>query len=783
MATSKQKQREIIQARLAEIKAKKLESMRQLNTYIRDNRIEFFVYDKMSWGPNPKQALLLNAWDNAEKKVFTFTGGNRTGKTTLGVILAFSTMFGFYPWDKDKTISFPHSKPRKVRIVGQDWEKHIKAVVVPELEKWWPKNRKLKKKKNNVGIDAHWSDIKTGSTLEIMSNNQDSDLHEGWQGDLIYYDEPPKRDIRVANARGLVDRTGRELFCMTLLKEAWVDREVIKAVDENGKPDNTVHSIHAEIYDNVGFGITEEGVKQFAKTLTDDEKEARLKGIPSYMSGLVAKNFKRDKHLKERFQIPLDWPVDIAIDVHPRKEQAILFSATSPRNEKYLFREVWSHGDGTWIGEEIIRIVNRSSLRVNRVIIDPLAKSDSNNDNTTYDKIDTVLGRHGYFLETASKEKDSGIIEINSHLKGPNNEPSLFIFDDMVRTLFEIEGWMYDKETQKAKKECVVGETLIDTPTGQHRIKDLVGKNMWVYSYSHNKKRVNVRKAYDIRKTEERAEIWKLTMDRGVLLATPDHPILLRDGTYRDLKDLKPCDSLMPLYRNVNNDGYTVLKTNAPKGQMQNESEHRIVYRSVNGSIPEGLDIHHIDGNYLNHAPGNLEAIDPAEHQRRHTIAGVGTAECKWCGKAFSQKRRWQKHCSKKCRQSYGDSRRNRIGAQVKTCAYCGVKFKTNNGPKKYCSITCRGYSHRDRRRKPQGVTPNNHRVVSVDFFGYEDVYNMEVEDDHNFCANGVFVHNCDDMMENLYRLLLLGTQYTPPEDDYADDYQDNDVRDGTTGY
>lgn len=37
-------------------------------------------------------------------------------------------------------------------------------------------------------------------------------------------------------------------------------------------------------------------------------------------------------------------------------------------------------------------------------------------------------------------------------------------------------------------------------------------------------------------------------------------------------------------------------------------------------------------------------------------------------------------------------------------------------------------------------------RVKSVVLDGYEDVYNMEVEDNHNFAVNGgLIVHNCMD--------------------------------------
>jgi len=389
-------------------------------------------------------------------------GGLVHHNTTISSgIIGISTIIGYWPWDK-VPLWFPHKKPRKVRIIGQDWEKHISAVVVPELWKWWPKKRPMvggKPKKNNVGVEYLWIDAETGSSIEIMSNKQDSDLHEGWNGDLIIYDEPPKRNIRVANARGLVDRQGRELFAMTLLKEAWVDQDVIKARLEDGRPDQTVFNIIAKIEDNVGFGITQEGVDQFAKTLSAEEKEARLMGIPSYMSGLVYPQFKRDTHLKKRFPVPLDWPVDVALDTHPRKPHSVLFMAVAPNGYKYCIHEIRQPGDGKQIAEAVVKILNWGSYRVNRVIIDPLSKGDPNSDEqekTTYNKAFEVFSRYDILLETASKNKDAGILEVKNHLLGPNNEPSLFFFDDLIHTIKEMESLMWEKtdlaDVEKASK-------------------------------------------------------------------------------------------------------------------------------------------------------------------------------------------------------------------------------------------------------------------------------------------------------------------------------------------
>jgi hypothetical protein len=265
------------QARLDEIEKEVAEYNVQIAAYELANRIEFFT-TAPNPGPNPKQAQILEAFLDPFFKTFGMSGGNRMGKTTILTLLGISVMLGKYPWDNTSLLHlFPHNEPRKVRYVGQGWNDHIKAVVIPELKKWWPKRRLLKTHGNGVITDTFWQDKKTKSTLEVMSNNQQSKEHEGWSGDLILYDEPCRREIYVANARGLVDRKGREVFAATLLEEPWIDREIIRKVTDDGKPDRTVFWVEGTSHDNVGYGISAEGLGEFANKLRDDELEARIK--------------------------------------------------------------------------------------------------------------------------------------------------------------------------------------------------------------------------------------------------------------------------------------------------------------------------------------------------------------------------------------------------------------------------------------------------------------------------------------------------------------------------
>jgi len=417
------------------------------------NRIYHFQKGDL-WEPNPAQSKLIEAWKNISYKVFTFTGANRIGKTTIGIVIAYSVMFGEWPWSGEK-IPFMHKEARKVRYVGQGWESHIKTVVEPELKRLWPKHRPLQNKKNNQGVEAMWVDSGTGSNLEIMSNNQESDTFEGWSGDLIVWDEPPERKNRIASARGLIDRQGRELFVATLLKEAWIHREVIKARLDNGEPDLSVYNIDADISVNVGYGLTQEGVDQFAKTLRKDEKQARLMGRPSYLSSLVLPAFDRNRNVIERRPVPLDWVVDISIDYHPSKPWAVLFMATSSDNIWYAVNFIHEMGSPKYIAEEIIRKIRTNAYSVDTLTIDPLAKGDENahEEDSVYKIMERTFSAYNLHLTTASKEKESGITILNDRMWTENHVAGIRFFKDMAPVIEQIEDWMYDPETLKPSKE------------------------------------------------------------------------------------------------------------------------------------------------------------------------------------------------------------------------------------------------------------------------------------------------------------------------------------------
>jgi DNA gyrase subunit B len=70
------------------------------------------------------------------------------------------------------------------------------------------------------------------------------------------------------------------------------------------------------------------------------------------------------------------------------------------------------------------------------------------------------------------------------------------------------------------------------------------------------------------RRTRRNTKVVRVTLDNGAtIVCTPDHPFMLRDGSFRRAEELTQNDSLMPLYRKLSDstepgitiDGYEMV--------------------------------------------------------------------------------------------------------------------------------------------------------------------------------------------------------------------------------
>lgn len=114
------------------------------------------------------------------------------------------------------------------------------------------------------------------------------------------------------------------------------------------------------------------------------------------------------------------------------------------------------------------------------------------------------------------------------------------------------------------------------------------------------------------------------------------------------------------------------------------ENEARFVWNLNNPDDPVGPDehIHHIDGDFENNDPSNLQKLNPSEHESAHAAA-ISSSE---------RSRRMRKHHAR-------NPGRQRTG-EPKTCPACGVEFyRPPSAKAQTCSYRCMGRLRSMRKR------------------------------------------------------------------------------------
>ena len=123
---------------------------------------------------------------------------------------------------------------------------------------------------------------------------------------------------------------------------------------------------------------------------------------------------------------------------------------------------------------------------------------------------------------------------------------------------------------------------------------------------------------------------------------------------------------------------------------------HRYIWEKVNGKIPKGYDIHHIDHNKDNNDISNLELISSITHQKIHAME-LTEEQKEWYRKNLNEKARpkaieW--HKSKEAKKFHKEQYKISLGAlkPIKMiCEYCGKEYEAiYNGYNRFCSNKCK---------------------------------------------------------------------------------------------
>jgi ribonucleotide reductase alpha subunit len=331
---------------------------------------------------------------------------------------------------------------------------------------------------------------------------------------------------------------------------------------------------------------------------------------------------------------------------------------------------------------------------------------------------------------------------------------------------------------------CIIGSTLIAVADGRNAVSieqlALEGKDVPVYSTDVATGQVQIKFGRNPRKTGIKSEVWKLTLDDGsVLIATPNHKVLSKDLSYVELKDLSVGMPVYPFYsfdsngyRQVSNSGAAMVG-GARRNRRQYRLIHEFNYPGHQYVDPKEFAIHHKDFDSLNDRYDNLQILTHEEHQTLHSEKMMGKLnpyhrmDDEW-------KHNFASHPGNKNSKWINVSNEELIERGKKLFLKYGKltekiwhDYAKENGLPVFLGNKARFGKFPNFRNQ----VASNHKVVSVEFYGYEDVYNITVDDNHNYhvitsseddrhiTSSGLCVKNCGEIVLPAYdacRLLVL---------------------------
>jgi len=294
----------------------------------------------------PKQKQFIES----DKRIKLFIGGNRSGKTTTGIIDIVLELVGKHPL-QDKGLR--PKPPLYWRACSPDFPT-IDKVLAPEFKHWIPKDCFEKYDSRNKILYCKENSPARGSKVDFLSYEQELEKFGAAKRHGIMLDEESYEDQYNESLMRLIDYKGRVIICMTPIKGmTWVfDRIWLPSLD----PSSDIFSVKASIWDNPYISAEEK--ENILKELQGEERRVREYGDWVEFAGLVWPEFKNDYvenggHITNPFPLPEEGTIYMAIDPMDRV-QAVLWLKVLPSGRLIFFDELLTEDLRV---EEVARII------------------------------------------------------------------------------------------------------------------------------------------------------------------------------------------------------------------------------------------------------------------------------------------------------------------------------------------------------------------------------------------------------------------------------------------
>jgi intein/homing endonuclease len=156
------------------------------------------------------------------------------------------------------------------------------------------------------------------------------------------------------------------------------------------------------------------------------------------------------------------------------------------------------------------------------------------------------------------------------------------------------------------------------------------GSDVWTYSIQDETKKIVPGKIIWCDLTRKDSELYRITLDDNTYIeTTPDHPFMLRDGSFINAEELKEGDSLMPFYTMLSKDNRVIKNYEKVYDPSIGKYKytHSVVSHQFTDLVEESKDnfiyvTHHKDFNKLNNSPENLQRMTSNDHSQLHVMYG-----------------------------------------------------------------------------------------------------------------------------------------------------------------
>lgn len=427
-----------------------IEALAVLGALEKKRKEETFV---RYWRPYDKQGEVLKLF-TSELKIFGVLGGNRSGKTELGAVIATAWALGkdFFKgepaWEFIKDLPIPEP-PNNIWVVGLDFPT-LRDVI-------W--GQKLRSGRNHPGILPRNSEIcepkdgdfrvpfANGSLLTCKSADSGADKFQGASVDLVWIDEECEAGVYNECYQRTLDCGGRIVLTLTPLtdinsgvREPWV----FDLYEEWKRGSRDIRFGNLSLLDNP-FVPANEKERAIEKWAGHYEERARLYGEFIRRSGLVYPMWDRARHCCKPFTIPKSWPRYVSIDPAASGTTAVLWAAVSPEDTLYLYKEYYEKD--LIISDHVKNIkIRTAGDPIDIWLIDPFFGRQKNAETH---KTNTQLYREaGLPVRQPEIGDDYGLNVSREYLNAtvtPNSRhPKLYVFEGLSAFEEEIKFYCWD---------------------------------------------------------------------------------------------------------------------------------------------------------------------------------------------------------------------------------------------------------------------------------------------------------------------------------------------------